>query len=114
MKVQFVIEDKIENYKEVFNILDVKDRNHFSYVDDTGSLNVIDVYDDGIVINREDNDHNTKVVLRDEAYIEVESQEGTLKFSVKVIAINRNFGNIVIAYSLNESAKEIRINYLGE
>ncbi|MDO4500956.1 MAG: hypothetical protein Q4B60_06760 [Erysipelotrichaceae bacterium] len=114
MNVQLIIEDKQESYKEVHNIVDIEDRNHFSYTDDTGAKNVISVFSDGVEVRREDTDHSTTLVLRSDSFVEISSEEGVLNFSLKVLAINLELDNIVIAYQIGDTTKELTIKYLGD
>lgn len=113
MNVQVIIEDKLEKYKEVINIEDIEDKNHFSYVDSDNAKVDIRVYEDGISVFRDAQTHKTYLILKDEAYIKVKTDEGDLKFSLKTLEKNINNDNISIVYCLSDSQKSISIKYLG-
>ncbi len=113
MRIQIILEDKQENYREVINVENVLDKKHFSYVDSYGALNDLRVFNDGITIYRKDEDHKTFVVLRNKSYINVKSSEGSIKFSVKILALNLNNDIISIGYCVSDYKKHIEIRYLG-
>lgn len=113
MNVQLIIEDIEEKTKEVINIEDIDDRNHFSYIDSYGANNDIRIFDDGITIFRQADTHKSYVVLRNEPYIKIKSNEGDLKFLTKVLDLKVNNDNISIVYCVNDSQKSISIKYLG-
>ena len=114
MRVQVILEDKEENYREVINVENVLDKKHFSYVDSYGATNNLRVFNDGITIFRLDEDHKTFVVLRKKSFIEVKTSEGSIKFSVKILALNLNNDIISIGYCVSDYKKHIEIRYLGE
>lgn len=114
MRVQIILEDKEEKYKEIVNIENVLDKKHFSYVDSYDIVNDVRVFNDGITIFRKDTDHKTYVVLREKSYIKVISPEGTLKFSVKILALNLNNDIISIGYCVSDSQKRVEIKFIGE
>ena len=114
MDVIVTIEDKQDNYKEVIKEKNIVDRKHFSYADSFGVLNDVRVFENGITIFRKDNDHETFVVLRDKSYIKVKSSEGSIVFSIKELALSINNDIISIGYYLNDSYKQIKIEFIGD
>lgn len=113
MNAQVIIEDKQDNYKEVINIENITSRQHFSYIDSDGANNDIRVFDDGISVFRRADTHKTYLVLKDDGYVKIRTDEGDLKFSLKMLEFNSNNDNISIVYCLNDSTKSISIKYLG-
>ena len=113
MNAKITIEDRENKYKEIINIDDLEDKNCFSYVDSYNAKNNLRVLSDGIIINRKVETHDTYVVLRDDGYIKIKTNEGTLKFSLKVIELIINNDIISIVYCVNDSIKSIKIEFLG-
>lgn len=114
MDIQVIIEDREENYKEVNNVIGVENPKHFSYVDSYGINNDVRVFDDGITIFRQDRDHKTYVVLRDNPYIKIKSDDGSFSFSVKVLAFSINNDIISIGYCVSDCQKRVEIKFIGE
>lgn len=114
MDVIVTLEDKQDNYKEEFIIKNILDKKHFSYKDNSGIYNDIHTFNDGISIYRKAQDHQTYVILRNKSYIKIRSSEGTLKFYVKALALCINNDIISIGYYINDSFKQIKIEYIGE
>ena len=113
MNVRITIEDREDSYKEIINIVDIEDKNCFSYVDSYNANNKLKVLSDGVIINRKIDTHDTYVVLRDDGYIKIKTDEGTLKFSLKVIDLIMKNDIISIVYCVNDSIKSIKIEFLG-
>lgn len=113
MNVRLEIEDKQDNYKEIINIEDINDRDHFSYIDSDEANVDVRVFNDGISIFREAKTHKTYLILKENGYVKIRTSEGDLKFSIKTLEINKNNDNISIDYCVNDSLKSIRIYYLG-
>lgn len=114
MDVIITIEDKQDNYKEVVREKNIIDKKHFSYADSLDVLNDVRIFNNGITIFRKDEDHETFVVLRDKTYIKVKSSEGSIVFSIKELALSINNDIISIGYYLNDSYKQIKIEFIGD
>ena len=114
MRAQITIEDLNGDYKEIINVDGIENPKHFSYVDSYGINNDLRIFDDGITIYREDNDHKTYVVLRDRAYIKIKSDDGDFSFSVKILALCINNDIISIGYCVSDSQKRVEIKFIGE
>lgn len=113
MNVQVIIEDKQDNYKEVINIENITNKEHFSYIDSDQANVDIRVFNDGISIFRQGDDHKTYLILKEGGYAKIRTSEGDLKFLIKMLDLNINNDNISIVYCLNDSTKSISIKYLG-
>ena len=111
MKIRVTLKDIDKT--EIIDVENPVSRNSFDYIDSYGANNHLEVFDDGITIERYDIDHKTKVTLRKESYIQIISEEGTLTFLAKIVEFNKNFDIITIVYSVDDNQKEIIINYLG-
>ena len=112
MKAEVILEDSAN--KEIINVDNISNKDDFYYIDCSNAKNHLMVLNDGIIINRIDIDHSTKVALTSNPFIEVSTLEGTLNFSTKVVEINKNFDIISIVYSVNDEVRKITIRYLGE
>ena len=112
--VIITIEDKQDNYKEVVREKNIINKKHFSYADSLDVLNDVRIFNNGITIFRKDEDHETFVVLRDKPYIKVKSSEGSILFSIKELALSINNDIISIGYYLNDSFKQIKIEFIGD
>ena len=113
MKIQLKIVNS--NNKEVINIEDAKDINHFSYTDSYGANNELTILDKGIEINRVGDSHNTHLFLKEneKSFVEISSTEGILKFDAKVLAFERNNDIINLSYKVNEDQNSIEIKFVG-
>ena len=111
MKVQVQIIS--DDATEIINVEDVTDINNFSYVDSYGANNKMHIFPNGIELTRVSNTHKTNLVLRNdlEAYINIETDEGILKFDVKMLAFERNNDIITLVYSVNEDKRSLIIKY---
>lgn len=113
MNCQITLSDN--QNKETICIEDIQDRNVLSYQDTDKASNLLRIYEDGIVIKRLADTHITLVSLfeNDNSFIEINSQEGSLKFHAKVLAF-RNINDIItIAYEVEGEKRNIEIRYLG-
>jgi len=99
---------------ELFYAKDIISKNHFSYIDNADCVNDVDINDKQIVIKRIDKDHSTILTISDKSDCKIKTNEGTLIFELKDVAINRNFDIISIVYTINEEKKTIEIRYLGD
>lgn len=109
MNVKITI-DNDEN-REVINVYSIRDLRCFSYEDSYGASCIMNIYDDGITIDRKIDDHSTLVSLREPCHIEIVNEIGKLEFDVKRLAFEVNDGNIFIAYTVNDLKTVIKIEY---
>ena len=95
-------------------IKDVADRNCFSYVDNDSNACEMCIYDDGLCFFRQSDDHLLELNLRGHDFARITTEEGTLKFPVKVVDFRINNDILVMHYIVNDEARIIEIRFLGE
>lgn len=114
MKAQVEI-ISIDN-KELINVDNIINKNHFSYTDLDGASNEIDILDDGIKVHRISKDHETNLYLsqNERSFIEIKTEEGVINIDTKTLAFNVNNDIISIAYIIDGSeTNKIVIKYIG-
>lgn len=110
MNVIINIIDCDTNENEVCNVYDVFDKSSFDFYDTTNCLNHISVFDNGVIIKRQDKDHITTLNLI-EGFAEIESNEGLLKFQIKILDLKNSNDRISMSYKINDITKQIIIEY---
>ena len=101
--------------KEIINVENIIDRNHFFYEDNDNARNEVSIFDNGIDIKRNSNTHSTFLSLRENenSFVSITSREGNLIFNAKVLELNTNNDIITLVYKVEEDTNSIIINYLG-
>ena len=83
----------------------------FSYVDNQGCNCEMCIYDKGICFFRESEDHLLELHLRQNNYAKIISQEGEVKFAIKVVDFMANNDILVMRYIIEDQEREIKVIY---
>ena len=105
-----VIDIENHNISEINNTM-INNKDDFSYIDNDNSICDIRVFDDGIQINKKNSGYILNLCLRQNPYAFIETNEGKLKFDVKIVDFNKNNDILVMRYVLSEQEHEIQIRY---
>ena len=100
-----------EGYFDEVLVEDIKDRNFFSYLDNENSQCEVCIYEDGIILFRQSDDHLLELHLRTSSYAKITSPEGILKIEVKIIDFTINSDILVMRYLINDEDRIIEIRY---
>ena len=90
---------------------DIADRNCFSYTDNENFLCEICVYEDGLCLFRQGEDHLLELHLKSGHYAKITTAEGIFKIEVKVLEFQLNSDILVIRYLIEDEERIISINY---
>ena len=111
MKVSVTLIDPYQKSEDTVVIDDVDNRNCFTYVDNQNCNCEFCIYEEGLCFFRQAEDHLLELHLRDENYAKIITEEGILKFDVKVVDFNLNDDILVMRYIVNDEEKIITIRY---
>ena len=81
--------------------------------DDQGTSCKIRVYDDGLTIERRNEEYEIYLNLRNECACLIKNEIGEVKIDSKVLAYNKNSDIVYMLYLVDEQEKEIKIEYIG-
>ncbi len=98
-------------YHDEVEVPDVGDRNCFSYTDNEGCLCEMCIYPDGLCFFRQDADHLLELHLKSNLYAKITTEEGVLRFDVKVIDFHADSDILVMHYLIDDEERIIRIKY---
>ena len=111
------IQLKIKNVDsvETINIENVDNINSFEYEDSYGAYNKMSILDNGIIITRKAESHDSEIVLKEneKSFLVIKTKEGILEFDTKVLAFERNNDIITLVYKVNEDENSIEIKVVG-
>ena len=85
MTVQVTLKNLNEYSADQVLIEEVKDKNHFSYLDNQNCVCEIDVFEDGINILRHGEGYDLQIVGHGEKMVKVSSAEGILQLPLKIV-----------------------------
>jgi len=111
MEATITLKDLDSGFSEKYDVKDIKDKDPFSYIDSEGVPCFIDIHEDGLIIKRAAPDHDTRLVLRENPYAEISTEEGIFTIYVKVLEYSKNNDNILIVYNIEDVIKSIEIRY---
>jgi len=110
MNAKITIKDCLET--STYNAYEITSKEAFDYEESKGRQSHINVYNNGVVINRVDKDHSSFIhLIKDDSYIEVTTNEGKIKIDVKLVEISINNDIVVIVYQVDSITKELNIKY---
>lgn len=112
MDALLTIEDNNDNYREIIEFNNIKDKKFFSYEKEDETC-IVSIKDDEVTINRRLLSHTTSIIFNESPLIEISTNEGTLKFYPKVIENKKNNDIITIVYTINDTIKKLEIKYIG-
>ena len=90
---------------------DIADRRCFTYTDNDSCICELCIYDDGLCLFRQCEDHLLELHLKDDCYAEVTTEEGIVRFPVKTVDFKFNGDILVMRYIINDEAKTIEVRY---
>lgn len=111
MSVTVTLSDPSGSLKDTVIINEIESRNCFTYVDNQRCNCEMCIYEDGLCFFRQAEDHLLELHLRDENYAKITTEEGILRFDVKVIDFYINGDILVMRYIVNDEEKIITIIY---
>lgn len=100
-----------EGYYENNVVENIVDRKNFCYFDVDKNKIDITVFDNGIILHKESSGYELLLNLKDEAYCQISTTEGTIKLDAKVVAFTKNNDNIVVHYLIEDEERTIEIKY---
>jgi hypothetical protein len=92
-------------------IENIEDRNCFTYTDNESCNCELCIYEDGLCLFRQCEDHLLELHLKDDAYASVTTEEGVLRFVAKIVDFQNYNDILVMRYIVNDEAKTIEIRY---
>lgn len=112
MKAEISLESRADGYVDIVTVEDIADRNCFSYADNEGHNCEMCIYEDGLCLFRECDDHVLELHLKDDAYAKIISSEGKIKIDAKVVAFELNNDILVMHYLIDNEERIIKVKYL--
>ena len=100
-----------DDYFDEVLVENIADRNCFSYTDNDGFLCEMCVYDDGLCLFRQGDDHMLELHLKTDYYAKITSPEGVCKIDVKVVDFKYHSDILEMHYLINDEERLIKINY---
>ena len=111
MNVSIILDNLTASSREETIVENVENRRCFTYVDPHSVLCEICIYDDGLCLFRQDDDHILELHLREPAHARIITEEGILKIDVKVVDFYFIDDILVMHYLIDDEMREIRIQY---
>lgn len=85
MTINVVLKDLSTGFKDIVEVKDVKDRQCFEYIDNSGNNCKMQTYENGICFLRKCPDYILELYLKDEKYAKIISPDGEIKLDAKVV-----------------------------
>ena len=111
MTVQVTLKNLNDYSADQVLIEEVKDRNHFSYLDNQNCVCEIDVFEDGINILRHGQGYDLQIVGHGENMVKVSSAEGIIQLPLKIVDFIRNNDILAMHYLLEDEERIVEIKY---
>lgn len=89
----------------------VDNKRCFSYIDNDNNNCELCVYDDGICLFKECEDHLLELHLHNKNYAMVTTQEGVIELEAKVVDFLLNDDILVMRYIIDDEQRKIEVNY---
>lgn len=109
--VEVVLSHPDTGYLEKTLVEDVSDRRCFMYADQEGTQCEFCIYEDGLSFFRQAEDHVLELHLKENAYAKIITEEGILRFDVKVVDFKLNSDILIVRYIINDENRTIEIKY---
>ena len=111
MTAQITLHNLNNNDIQTSYAYDISNPNCFTYLDNENNNCEICIYDDGLCLFRQCDDHYLELNLTNENYAKITTEEGFMKFDVKVVDFNLNSDILVMRYQINDEERLIEIKY---
>lgn len=112
MDATICLRNPSDDYIDEVLVKNIENKNCFSYVDNNNDACEMIVFEDGICFFKQSEDHLLELNLRGNNYAKITTEEGNLKFDVKVVDFKSNNDILVMHYIVNDEARIIEIKYL--
>ena len=109
--IEVVLSHPDTGYCEKTLVEDASDRRCFIYVDKQGAQCEFCIYDEGLSFFRQAEDHMLELHLKQDAYAKIITEEGILRFDVKVVDFKLNSDILIVRYIINDENRTIEIKY---
>ena len=112
MNASVTLRNLDDDYIDEVLVENIENRNCFSYLDNNNDNCEMIVYDNGICFFKQSEDHLLELNLIGNNYAKITTEEGNLKFDVKVVDFQSNNDILVMHYIVNDEARIIEIKYI--
>lgn len=112
MAVSITLSDNTD-YVDTVIVDSVDNKRCFSYTDNEKNKCNLTVYDTGICLIKECEDHLLELHLHNDSYAKITTQEGVVKLDAKVVDFLINDDILVMRYIIDDVERKIEINYRG-
>ena len=100
-----------EGYLDTVVVDDATNKRCFSYTDNEKNNCELCVYDDGICLFKECEDHILELHLHKNNYAKITTAEGVIKLDAKVVDFLLNDDILVMRYIIDEVERKIEVKY---
>lgn len=100
-----------EGYVDTVVVNDVDNKKCFSYVDNDKNNCELCVYEDGLCLFKECNDHLLELHLHNRNYAKITTQEGVIELDAKVVDFLTNDDILVMRYIIDNIERQIKVIY---
>lgn len=100
-----------DGYKDTVVVEDVDNKNCFSYVDNENNNCELCVYDSGLCLFKECEDHLLELHLHNSNYAKITTKEGVIKLDAKVVDFLANDDIVVMRYIIEDVERQIEVLY---
>ena len=114
MNATVVLRNVDDGLTDIVEVENINSRKCFSYFDNESNPCEICIYEDGLCFFRQCSDHMLELNLRGNNFARITTEEGIIRFPVKVVDFQTNNDILVMHYIVNDEARIIEIKYLGE
>lgn len=111
VNVKVSLSNKISGYHDELIVADIEDPDHFSYLDNDGSLCEIEISPKGLRLFKSSHDHLLNLYLDGDNYAEIITGEGKLRIDVKVLDFTFDSDILVIRYLIEDEERVIELRF---
>lgn len=98
-------------YKDTVIVNDVSNKCCFNYIDNEKNNCELCIYDKGLCLFKECEDHMLELHLHKHNYAKITTAEGVIKLDAKVVDFLVNDDILVMRYIIDDVERKIEINY---
>lgn len=111
MTANIILTEISTGTKDEVIVENIENKRCFEYKDNQGDLCEICVYEEGLCLFKQSEDHLLELHLRDNTYAKITTAEGDIKLDAKVVDFIQNDDILVVRYIIGDEEREIKIIY---
>ncbi len=111
MKAEVTLKNLRDGHNQVSLVDDIDNKYCLNYIDSDNVPTEICIYEDGLCLFRQTNEYLLELNLKSGNYAKISSEEGIIRFDVKVLDFRINSDILIMRYLIEDEERVIAIRY---